>query len=106
MPPRDVYVAIADPIRRDILDLLNDRELAAAGEIAGEFCNVSRPAISRHLRILRECGVVRCISSGKTKNYALNPGPINEVCQGWLKSFAKKQMKSLTTLRAIVEAKE
>ena len=101
---RDVYVAIADPTRREILDLLNERQVVAAGEIARHFREVSRPAVSRHLRILRECGVVNAFSCGKTRNYSLNPTPLNEVRQGWLKGFAGKQMESLAVLRSIVES--
>lgn len=101
---RDAYVAIADPTRREILDLLIERDVVAAGEIASQFRDVSRPAISRHLRVLRECGVVVSFRSGKTQNYALNQKPINEIRQGWLKGFATKQMKSLKTLKEMVES--
>ncbi len=101
---RDAYVAIADPTRREILELLRDNDVVAAGDIASQFRNVSRPAISRHLRVLRECGVVVVLKHGKTQNYSLNPNPINEIRQGWLKGFAKKQMTSLSTLRENVES--
>ena len=101
---RDVYVAIADPVRRQILDLLNEREVVAAGDIASHIGRVSRPAVSRHLRVLRECGVVTSFRRGKTQNYALNPAPINAVRDGWLQSFAKKQAQSLRSLRAIAES--
>ena len=101
---RDAYVAIADPTRREILDLLKERPALAAGEIASNFDSVSRPAVSRHLRVLRECGVVVSFKRGKTRNYALNPAPINDIRQGWLRSFARKQAKSLSSLREIVEA--
>ena len=101
---RDAYIAIADPTRREILDLLRDRDVVAAGEIASQFRDVSRPAVSRHLRVLRECGVVVSFRRGKTQNYSLNPAPINEIRQGWLKGFATKQTKSLKTLREIVES--
>ena len=101
---RDVYVAIADPTRREILDLLKDRESVAAGEIASQFSHVSRPAVSRHLRILRECGVVVSIKNGKNQKYTLNPNPIEEIRQGWLKSFANKQVTSLKALRGTAES--
>lgn len=100
---RDAYVAIADPTRREILDLLNEREVVIAGDIAARFRHVSRPAISRHLRILRECGVVTSFRRGKTQNYALNPAPINDIRRGWLQGFANKQMKSLKALRELIE---
>lgn len=100
---RDAYVAIADPTRREILEMLKDRDTVAAGDIASQFSEVSRPAVSRHLRILRECGVVVAFKHGKNQNYALNPSPINEI-QGWLKDFARKQVTSLKTLREIAES--
>ena len=61
--------ALADPIRREILSLL--REVPrAAGAIAETF-TVSRPAVSRHLRVLREAGLVRDTVSGREREYAL-----------------------------------
>ncbi|MEM7017761.1 MAG: metalloregulator ArsR/SmtB family transcription factor [Pseudomonadota bacterium] len=104
MKTRDTYIAIADPTRREILDLLRQREIAAAGEIAARFGRVSRPAISRHLRILRECGVVKVHKVGKTQNYTLNAEPLNAIREGWLANFAQKNVKSLAKLREIVES--
>ena len=65
MSTRDAYVAIADPTRREILGMLRDRGRLQAGEIAARFPSASRPGISRHLRVLRECGVVHCEREGK-----------------------------------------
>ncbi|MPZ99273.1 MAG: ArsR family transcriptional regulator [Dehalococcoidia bacterium] len=87
-----------------MLDLLREREVAAAGEIAAHFRRVSRPAISRHLRVLRECGVVTTHRRGKTQNYALNPEPLLEVREGWLRTFAKMHTDSLSRLRRIAES--
>jgi DNA-binding transcriptional ArsR family regulator len=64
-----VAQALADPIRRDILRMLRDRPLNAGG-IAGAF-SVSRPAISRHLRVLREAGLVRDELMGRERAYTL-----------------------------------
>lgn len=61
--------ALADSIRRDILRMLRDRRMNA-GEIAGAF-SVSRPAISRHLRVLREAGLVRDELIGRERAYKL-----------------------------------
>ena len=100
---RDAYVAIADPTRREILELLNEQGTTPAGEIAARIGHVSRPAISRHLRILRECDLVVATRQGKAQNYTLNPAPINDM-QGWLKGFSRRQVKSLKSLREIVES--
>lgn len=100
---RDAFVAISDPTRREILELLSDREVLAAGDIATAIARVSRPAISRHLRVLRECGLVSSFKHGKTQNYALNPEPIEDV-QRWLTGFSRAQVRSLKALREIVES--
>lgn len=85
---RDVYFAIADGTRREILDLLLEQSIVSAGEIASRFSQLSRPAISRHLRVLRECGVVESSRLGKVLNYSLHPDPMIELREGWLKNFA------------------
>jgi DNA-binding transcriptional ArsR family regulator len=64
-----VAQALADPIRRDILRMLRDQPMNAGG-IAGAF-SVSRPAISRHLRVLREAGLVRDELVGRERAYTL-----------------------------------
>lgn len=97
-------MAIADPTRREILDILTQEKVLAAGEIATRFDRVSRPGISRHLRILKECGVVVSFRRGKHQNYSVNPEPINDIREGWMAEFAKMQVQSLAALRAIVES--
>lgn len=67
-------VAIADPVRRHILGMLREEPLSA-GDIAHRF-TISRPAISRHLRVLRECGLVRDDLVGRRRIYRLDPGPL------------------------------
>jgi DNA-binding transcriptional ArsR family regulator len=103
MSQRDAFIAIADPTRRDILDLLRSRGPLLAGEIAGEFSDASRPGISRHLRVLRECGVVASRKDGKTQVYSLNPGPLAKIRDGWLARFGDMQRDSLKALRRKVE---
>ncbi|WP_036393345.1 ArsR/SmtB family transcription factor [Micromonospora chokoriensis] len=70
----EVAVAIADPVRRHILSMLRD-EPRSAGDIAQRF-TISRPAISRHLRVLRESGLVRDELVGRQRIYRLDPGPL------------------------------
>ena len=103
MRTKDVFAAIADPTRREILDLLCARGVQTAGEIAANFDSVSRPGISRHLRVLRECGVVTSFREGKSQNYVLDPRPIAAIRDGWLASFAGMQTRSLAALRKRVE---
>jgi DNA-binding transcriptional ArsR family regulator len=78
------FGAIADSTRRDILDALRRQDLAA-GELAGRF-PVSRPAISRHLRVLRQAGLVRETRQGQSRIYSLDPGPLAEIDR-WLSRY-------------------
>ncbi|WP_240690721.1 MULTISPECIES: metalloregulator ArsR/SmtB family transcription factor [unclassified Amycolatopsis] len=73
--------AIADPVRRDILALLQHQRLPA-GKIAARFA-ISRPAVSRHLRVLRESGLVRDELVGRQRFYALDPRGFAELT-AWL----------------------
>jgi DNA-binding transcriptional ArsR family regulator len=77
----DVASAIADPVRRDILVLLRDGVMTA-GEIASYF-DISRPAVSRHLRVLRECGLVVDEARGRERRYQLDTAPLAEL-EAWL----------------------
>ena len=73
--------AIADPVRREILLMLRAEPLSA-GQIAGRFA-ISRPAVSRHLRVLREAGLVRDTAAGRRRVYELVTAPLDELA-GWL----------------------
>jgi DNA-binding transcriptional ArsR family regulator len=79
-----IFEALADPTRRRIIELLADGE-RTAGEIADRF-TVSRPAISRHLRVLRECGLVRYREEAQRRVYTLDTTPLTGV-DGWLQRY-------------------
>ena len=76
----------------------------SAGDIAANFEHLSRPAVSRHLRVLRECGVVQAERRGKLQDYVLNPEPLVALRDGWLAAFGTMQMKSLSALRRQAES--
>ncbi|GAA3465889.1 metalloregulator ArsR/SmtB family transcription factor [Nonomuraea roseola] len=80
----EVAGAIADPVRRAILTMLRDSRLSA-GEIADRF-QISRPAVSRHLRVLRESGLVRDELVGRRRFYVLAPERFAELVE-WLTPF-------------------
>ncbi|GAB7047406.1 ArsR/SmtB family transcription factor [Catenuloplanes indicus] len=79
---------LGDPVRRRILELLADGE-RAAGEIGAvvqaEF-GISQPAVSQHLKVLREHGFARVRSEGTRRLYAVEPAPLREV-DAWLEHF-------------------
>ena len=90
-----IAAAIADPIRRDILVLLRRGDLTA-GDIASRF-DVSRPAVSRHLRVLRDAGVVVAEERGRERIYHLDTTPLAEL-DGWLEPFRDSWSRRLDAL--------
>ncbi len=77
----EVAGAIADPVRREILLMLRDAPLSA-GQIADRFA-ISRPAVSRHLRVLRAAGLVHDTADGRRRVYTLVTAPLDDLV-GWL----------------------
>ena len=92
-----VFEALADPTRRRLLELLAAGE-RSAGELAEEFA-ISRPGVSRHLRVLREAGLVRARGAGQRRLYSVDPGPLDEV-DAWLdrwRGFWAQRLDALDT---------
>ena len=98
--PEATFQAVADPTRRAVLDLLR-RGSQSAGTIAGAF-PVSRPAISKHLRLLRRAHLVREHREGRHRVYQLNPEPLRAVDQ-WIEHYRTFWTIKLTSLKNFVE---
>ena len=81
---RDVFQAIADPVRRDILSLLAQQELQVSS-IADQF-EISRPAISKHLKILNECGLLSYQKRGRERYCRIQPESLKEVSD-WINTY-------------------
>ncbi|ONI86831.1 transcriptional regulator [Saccharothrix sp. ALI-22-I] len=81
----EVAGAIADPVRREILEMLRDTARLSAGQIAERF-PISRPAVSRHLRVLRESGLVRDEVVGRQRFYVLDASRLTPLVS-WLAEF-------------------
>jgi len=90
-----VVAAISDPTRRRVLELVRDRELPA-GEIAAEF-EISRPAVSRHLRVLRQAGLVSERREGRLRLYRSDPEPLAEL-RRWLDAYWSGRLAALKEL--------
>jgi DNA-binding transcriptional ArsR family regulator len=95
------FAALADPTRRAMLDLLR-RGALPAGHVAVAF-PVSRPAISKHLRVLRRASLVSERREGRRRVYQLNPGPLRAVDE-WLSHYRAFWETSLMSLKSFVEA--
>ena len=96
-----VYRAVADPTRRAILDDLATGPLTVK-QIAVRF-PVSRPAISKHLRLLRRARLVRQQRDGRQRIYRLDPSPLREV-DAWLERYRLFWSARLLDLKDFVEA--
>jgi DNA-binding transcriptional ArsR family regulator len=95
------FQVLADPTRRAVLDLLR-KGIQPAGEIARIF-PVSRPAISKHLRLLRRAHLVQERREGRHRLYQLNPEPLKAV-DAWLEQYRVFWQTSLVNLKTFVEA--
>ena len=101
-PARDAaFNALADPTRRAVLDLLR-AGTRPAGEIARAF-PISRPAISKHLKILRRAHLVDEHRQGRHRFYQLNPEPLKTV-DSWLDEYRRFWTASLENLKSFVES--
>jgi DNA-binding transcriptional ArsR family regulator len=98
----DVYRAIADPTRRAILDRLRAGP-ANAGALAADFRS-SRPAVSKHLRVLREARLVVDTRVGRERVYTVDPVPLQSVA-GWLEGYRAFWQSSLARLKRNLEGK-
>lgn len=83
---RDVFQALADPVRRQILALVAVQTLSL-NQVADQF-DISRQAISKHVKILNECGLVVMVPQGRERICQLQPEKLSEVAD-WLSSFHK-----------------
>ncbi len=83
---RDVFQAIADPVRRDIIDLLAEEPLTV-NAVAEQF-KISRPAISKHIKILNECGIVRMVNSGRERHCVIIPEELSRV-SAWVEQHKR-----------------
>jgi ArsR family transcriptional regulator len=79
-----LFKALNDPTRREILELLKNKDLTA-GEIAGQF-NISKPSISHHLDLLRQAGLVVSVKEGQFIYYSLNTTVMDEMLK-WIISL-------------------
>ena len=96
------FAALADPTRRAILEVLRHGSQPVNG-IARDF-PISRPAVSRHLRVLREADLVKEIKVGRNRLYELHAEPLRDIDQ-WLAHYRHMWQHQLRNLKRFVEAK-
>jgi DNA-binding transcriptional ArsR family regulator len=101
---RDVFDAIADPTRRQLIRLLAETEDIPLHELTTQF-NMGRTAVSKHLSILKEAGLVMDRKVGRETRFKLNPSPLREV-QDWLSFYNKFWTANLLSLGFLLEEED
>jgi len=99
----DVFAALANPARREVLRLLLDGPMAA-GDLAERF-TMARPSLSEHLRVLREAGLVTERRQGRNRVYTLDAAPLEEVST-WLTPYERFWRTKLANLRDLLDEED
>jgi DNA-binding transcriptional ArsR family regulator len=96
----DAFNAVAEPRRREILDVLVRGERSVNDLV--EQLGVAQPVVSKHMRVLREVGLVRVRDEGRQRIYRLEPGPLREVFD-WVKDYERLWTERFELLDAVLE---
>lgn len=98
---RDVYTAIADPTRRKILHLLGEAEELPLYELTAQF-QMGRTAVSKHLAILKNAGLVYHRKVGRETRYRLNADPLKEI-EDWVSFYKKFWIERISVLNQLLQ---
>jgi DNA-binding transcriptional ArsR family regulator len=100
----DTFAALAEPTRRSIIEIISSRGEMSATDICDRF-NISHPAISQHLKILREAQLVQVQKRAQQRIYRLNPTKMMEV-ERWAKQVAQDWNQRFDALDLLLEAQK
>ena len=101
----EVFKALADASRRELLDRLR----ADNGQTLGELCArlaMTRQAVSKHLAILEDANLVAVVWRGREKLHYLNPVPIHDIADRWIRKFERSRLQALSDLKKALEARD
>ncbi len=100
-----VFKALADESRRQLLDQLHRHN----GQTLGELCedlDMTRQAVTKHLRLLEEARLVAIVWRGREKLHYLNPVPIHEISERWIAKYERHRLQALSDLKRGLEANQ
>jgi DNA-binding transcriptional ArsR family regulator len=101
----EVFRALADPSRRALLDRLHVRN----GQTLNELCDglaMTRQAVTKHLGILEAANLVSTIRHGREKLHYLNPVPIHQIGERWIRKFERGKLAALSELKRQLERRD
>jgi DNA-binding transcriptional ArsR family regulator len=97
-----VFRALADPVRRELLDSLRGR----GGQTLGELCEgrgMTRQAVTKHLGVLEGANLIATVRRGREKLHYLNPVPIQEIADRWIGRYERGRLAALADLKQRLE---
>jgi DNA-binding transcriptional ArsR family regulator len=102
MSEDEVFRALSDASRRDLLDRLHRRN----GQTLNELCaglDMTRQAVTKHLSILENANLIAVQRQGREKLHFINPVPINDIAERWLSKFQRSHLRALSALKKALE---
>ncbi len=100
-----VFKALADPVRRRLLDSLQKRN----GQTLRELClghDMTRQAVTKHLGLLEAANLIATVKRGREKLHYLNPVPIQEIADRWIGKYERGHLRALSDLKQTLEGQE
>ena len=97
-----VFKALADPARRQLLDLLHANNGQTLGELCGHL-DMTRQAATKHLKLLEDANLVATLWRGREKLHFLNPVPILEIADRWIGKYERGHLRALADLKKNLE---
>jgi DNA-binding transcriptional ArsR family regulator len=100
-----VFKSLADRSRRKLLDRLFENN----GQTLNELCaglDMTRQAVTKHLTVLERANLIATLRRGREKFHYLNPVPIQEISDRWIRKYERSQLRALADLKKTLEAKE
>ncbi len=101
----EVFRALADPTRRQLLDSLH----ASNGQTLNELCaqmDMTRQAVTKHLAILEGANLLATVRKGREKEHYLNPVPINDIAERWIGKYERGRLRALSDLKKNLERED
>src|SRR5215475_2023787 len=100
--PDNVFKALADASRRQLLDRLHQQNGQSLGELC-EHLDMTRQAVTKHLAVLEEANLIATVWRGREKLHYLNPVPIHEIADRWINKFERGRLRALADLKKRLE---
>lgn len=101
----EVFRALADPVRRQLLDSLHARNGQTLGELS-EGRDMTRQAVTKHLAVLEGADLVVTRKQGREKLHYLNPVPIQQIADRWIGKYERTRLRALGDLKQRLEGKD